>query len=453
MRRLLFPLLVLIHACGPVSQSDTPSRAIIADSTLPPMKTFTARAPKPSVISNADLVRDFMDLSFRLESGRALPVLTRFEGLISLRVTGSPPSTLRRDLDALLSRLRLEAGIAVSLTQESAANITIEAVPRSAIRKVLPQAACFVAPNVGSLREFRSARRSPNTNWALLKTRTRIAIFIPNDASPQEVRDCLHEEVAQALGPLNDLYRLPNSVFNDDNMHMVLTSFDMLILRATYAPELASGMTRDEVAQRLPAVFARINPSGRFASRRIVSPTPLAYVEAVQTALGPGAKPAVRLAASNKAIQIAVDAGWTDNRRAFAHYARGRLLQATNGRAAHQQYLIADYFYAKSRETQPHRAYVAAQLAAYALSIGEYEQARLITTPHIRASRELQNAALLSTLQLLRAEALEAQGRVKEADALRLDSLGWARYGFGADWAVRAKLNEIAALNPADPPV
>jgi len=34
--------------------------------------------------------------------------------------------------------------------------------------------------------------------------------------SPQEVRDCLHEELAQALGPLNDLYRLPDSVFNDD---------------------------------------------------------------------------------------------------------------------------------------------------------------------------------------------------------------------------------------------
>ena len=89
-----------------------------------------------------------------------------------------------------------------------------------------------------------------------------MAIIIPNDASPQEVRDCLHEELAQALGPLNDLYRLPNSVFNDDNVHTVLTNFDMLILRATYAPELASGMSRDAVAQRLPSIFARINPRG-----------------------------------------------------------------------------------------------------------------------------------------------------------------------------------------------
>ena len=52
------------------------------------------------------------------------------------------------------------------------------------------------------------------------------------------MRDCLHEELAQALGPLNDLYRLPNTVFNDDNFHSVLTGFDMTILRATYAPGL-----------------------------------------------------------------------------------------------------------------------------------------------------------------------------------------------------------------------
>lgn len=46
-------------------------------------------------------------------------------------------------------------------------------------------------------------------------------MFIPNDTSAQEIRDCLNEELAQALGPLNDLYRLSDSVFNDDNMHTV----------------------------------------------------------------------------------------------------------------------------------------------------------------------------------------------------------------------------------------
>jgi hypothetical protein len=63
-------------------------------------------------------------------------------------------------------------------------------------------------------------------------------------------------------------------------------------------------------------------------------------------------------------------------------------------------------------------------------------------------ARRHRNAALLSTLLMLRAEALALEGRMGEARAARLDSLGWARYGFGADWAVRAKLREIAALSP-----
>ena len=40
-------------------------------------------------------------------------------------------------------------------------------------------------------------------------------------------------------------------------------------------------------------------------------------------------------------------------------------------------------------------------------------------------------------------------GDTVEARALRLDSLGWARYGFGAEAEVRARLTEIAVLSPA----
>ena len=60
---------------------------------------------------------------------------------------------------------------------------------------------------------------------------------------------------------------------------------------------------------------------------------------------------------------------------------------------------------------------------------------------------QAENAALLSTLLMIKAEALEVQGRVVEAQAVRRDSLGWARYGFGSDDSVRARLSEIAALS------
>jgi len=57
----------------------------------------------------------------------------------------------------------------------------------------------------------------------------------------------------------------------------------------------------------------------------------------------------------------------------------------------------------------------------------------------------------LSTLMLLQAEALDLTGQSAAAQAVRLDSLGWARYGFGSDSAVRARMREIAALSPRNP--
>ena len=47
-----------------------------------------------------------------------------------------------------------------------------------------------------------------------------------------------------------------------------------------------------------------------------------------------------------------------------------------------------------------------------------------------------------------RVQALLAAGRHDEARVVRLDSLGWARYGFGTDAAVRSHAAEIASLSP-----
>ncbi len=446
--RFVLPLVLLLNACVPASQPDVATRAISNGSALPAMKNFGASQPAAPVRSNRDLALDFIELSFQLESGRELPVLTRFETPVSVRVTGAPPATLGPDLKRLIGRLRSEARIDISFTTDPNANITIEAVSRSDIRRVLPQAACFVAPNVSSLSEYRKARRAAHTNWTNLRSREKIAIFLPNDASPQEVRDCLHEELAQALGPLNDLYRLPDSVFNDDNVHTVLTGFDMMILRAYYDPALRSGMTRGQVVAALPGIFARINPAGNTRPGRYATRTPHAWSKSIQTALGRSISFNSRESAAREAIRVATAMGWHDHRRAFAHYAMGRVLQSNDPTTAHKQYLIADRYYAQTPGTALHRAYVATQLSAYAISKGEGAEALRLIQPHLTTAHANENAALLSTLLLLRSEALEQENRHAEAKSVRLDSIGWARYGFGSDWAVRAKLREISSLNP-----
>lgn len=447
-RPVALMLSLAVSGCATVPLQDTPTRAQISESTLPPMKAFTTPRPAAPIQSNANIAADFIALHFELESGRALPIFTRFETPITVKVTGSPPPSLEPDLRRLLSRLQNEAGINIQQIASGEANVTIQAVSRAEIRRALPQAACFVVPNVSSLDEFRRDRRKRKTNWSLLENRTRLAVFLPYDASPQEVRDCLHEELAQAVGPLNDLYRLPNSVFNDDNVHTVLTGFDMLILRATYAPELRSGMTQSQVAALLPTILTRMNPRGNGQPVQSISPTPRSWNEAVQTALGPGADPTTRLNAAASAAHTAQQQGWQDHRRAFSHYMLGRMTQVHDPELAQQYYATALHYLNRTPGTDLHRAYVTTQTAAYAVATNDGASALRQIRPMLDVAARAENAALLSTLMLLQAEALEQTGQFDQARAVRLDSLGWARYGFGSDWAVRAKMQEISALNP-----
>lgn len=418
-------------------------------SQLPPMKAFSATQITRPTRANSLIAGDFLDLSFQLESGRPLPVLSRFEGPVSLRITGPAPDYMRADLDRLMARLRIEAGIDIRpAATDAPASITLEVITKRQLQRLVPHAACFVAPNVSSWREYKAARGTDRLDWTKLRTRTRMAVFLPGDVSPQELRDCLHEEVAQALGPVNDLYRLHDSVFNDDNFHTVLTGFDMLILRAYYAPELSSGMSRAEVAEKLPHILARLNPSGGSGPPRMAGRTPARWKSAIETALGRGPSDVARRRAATQAVQIARGQGWQDTRLAFSLFAYGRLHMRQNSKAAFAAFREAETLYRASPQTALHAAHMGVQLAAYALSAGRAEDAVAIVDTHLPPVRQAQNAALLSTLMMIKAEALDLAGRGRAAALVRLDSLGWARYGFGSTQQVGARLREIAAISP-----
>ncbi|MFC2979835.1 DUF2927 domain-containing protein [Roseicyclus marinus] len=417
---------------------------------VPTMSQFGAAQPSPTTRSNSQIAADFMELSFQMESGRRIERLSRFEGPITIAVAPGAPATLSPDLDRLIDRLRTEARIDIRrVAHGQEANITIETLPRARMQRIVPEAACFVVPRVTSWAEFRRARNSRDMDWTTLDSRERVAVFLPNDVAPQEVRDCLHEEVAQALGPLNDLYRLPDSIFNDDNFHAVLTGFDMLILRAYYDPALRSGMTRAEVAAALPGILARINPRGQtIGGGGATTPTPRAWIEAIETALGPGTRDGLRVAAAERAVSIAVQEGLTDARLAFSYFALGRLALGTDVERSVSAFLAASDIYDGIAPGGIHSAHIDMQLAAFALSSGRADEALRLSGRAMPAATQAQNASLLSTLLMIRAEALDALGRASEARQVRLDSLAWGRYGFGNSAAVGARLTEVAALAP-----
>ncbi len=444
---------MFLTACTPVPQSSfggptLPTRTMGLQDSLPPMRSFAGNRVITPTRSNREIGKDFMDLSFRMESGRPVTRLTRFEAPITVRVTGDVPPSLTPDLRILLGRLRNEANIDISMTGAQTASITVEAIPRAVLNAAVPRAACFVVPRVSSWEEFKSVRRTPTVDWTTLERRDRAAVFVPSDVAPQEIRDCLHEELAQALGPLNDLYRLSDSVFNDDNIHAVLTSFDMLVLRAYYDPALRNGMSRGEVAARLDPILSRLNPAGDSRAARPRNDTTRGWIDNIETALTAGSSPASRRNAALHAVSLAGAMNWDGPRNGFAHYAFGRLNVGYDSDIALSAFNQALRIYNRSPETRLHAAHVSVQLAAFALSAGDGATVLSLVDGAMPIAAAHENAALLATLMMFKAEALEMTGRVTEARVVRMDSLGWARYGFGADANVRARLSEIASLNP-----
>ncbi len=444
----LFPILAILAACNPSNLPEVSTRAVAPSTTLPPMKVFQGTPATTTTRPNSEIMTDFLDLAFRMESGRSIPVMTRFNGPITVRATGQVPASLMPDLRSLVTRIRNEAAIDISVSNSPNASITVEAIKRKDLQRAVPQAACFVVPRVSSWAEYKSARRTKTIDWTTLNRREKASIFIPSDVSPQEVRDCLHEELAQALGPLNDLYRLPDSVFNDDNIHTVLTAFDMLILRMYYSADLSNGMTRGQAAAVLPSLLARMNPAGQRGGGRAIQDTPRDWITYMTTALAPGSSRNMRANSAAQAVDIAGALRWSGPRRGFTHYAQGRIQVGTDPDAALASFITARRFYGSDPLTQLHAAHVAVQLAAFTLSSGQAEQTLSLVDGYIPYAHRAQNAALLATLMMFRAEALELMGRDAEAQRVRLDSLGWARYGFGSEQNVRARLREVQNLSP-----
>ena len=107
---------MVLGACMPASNDDvtTPQNwSVYSDFVTNP---FPVSPSRKVTASNKDIARDFMDLSFSLESGRNLPVFTRFEGPISVRLTGKVPQSLPSVLNRLIHRLQDEANLEIHYT-------------------------------------------------------------------------------------------------------------------------------------------------------------------------------------------------------------------------------------------------------------------------------------------------------------------------------------------------
>lgn len=83
------------------------------------------------------------------------------------------------------------------------------------------------------------------------------AAIIIHDRMPQPLIDsCIVEELAQAMGPRNDISGTI-SVFNDDEIYHELTDLDRMVLGTYYEDELVPGMSREEARPILKDLISR----------------------------------------------------------------------------------------------------------------------------------------------------------------------------------------------------
>lgn len=398
--------------------------------TLPGLGS--ALTPGPVLQSNRDIAQDFADLVFYRESGVELPRLLRFSQPVRIALSGSGLSAYRATLEALLARLRTEAGIDIARGPSAEADILIAVAPSAGLSEVFPGAQCFVVPDRLDWPGFRVALDAGALpGWDELQALSAATIFIRDDAAPQMVRECLEEELAQALGPANDLFRLRDSVFNDDNVHSRLTRFDLLILRVLYDPRLSPGMPRREAQRAARRVLDEINPEGRrIPARRGLAPQPR-WEAIVKRLFGQSESIAEQRLDLRRALRLARRFPQPDHRLATTL----DFLAALEFRDRPE---LAEGLLQRALDSLPDApgdlrpATIRVYLAQTRLALGRPEAALALVEAALPALAAHDAAPRIARALSVRTDALSAMGRAEEAAESAIDSRAWNAYVRGS---------------------
>lgn len=384
-------------------------------------------APSGGGVARANTVisEEFISYLFATEGGVRIPRLLKYEGPVRVSLAG-PLGAFRNDLQSVLASMRQKSGIDISLT-DGAANIRILQVPAATLKQIYPTAACVVVPGVSS---FAEVQRRQFPRWSRQSSLTKAVVLIPDNAPPYIVRACFNEEIAQALGPVNDLYWVSDTVFNDDNVFNTLTGYDHLILRLLYSPELQNGMGQATVRARLPALLARVNPAGQRSGNSLRSDA--RWKTLIETAMNSSNPRPTRLSAAQRAVERARRLG--GHRLAHSLLIYGRLTlqnQPTQAAPAFQEAYQLNL--SQLGPNNLRTALAAMHVAAVAIKAGEYEAVITLTTPALATAKRANDSVLQAGIQGLRALAFAQLGQNSKAQAARVDSLAQARYAFGSN--------------------
>lgn len=267
--RLLLTLAALSPAVIDARAAEAPAErvdTVVTGSTPPPVTTAPPGAiasvmptlPLHERYTDAELIDGFMKTVFGAEAtGRdpsAAERVKKFEGPVSVALYDLGRKPRRAELRAFLKRLdRSVRSLDIVFTQDGdKANLVVFVVDRADYSWVIRE----TMPHDADTRFLESNDCSAVTSGRDGYTLDRAFVFLVGDEGPERFRHCMVEEIAQALGPVNDDPSLPHSIFNDHSQLNDFTAFDWFILNMLYDRRVKPGMTAAEVRDVLPAAIS-----------------------------------------------------------------------------------------------------------------------------------------------------------------------------------------------------
>jgi len=237
----------------------------------PAVPSFTLNASSDEINkSNQELVNDFIDLTYYFESGHERATLAKWPNTVDVILDNPNFASYKNFTKSYLDQIKTSSGLDIDLLSERTTDtsvgdrgkITIEFASGPDMRSHAEEYFCFVVPGTYSWGDVKSGRNKEHNNWAEEDNIKEATIFIPHDAPPFMIRSCIHEEVAQALGPGNDLYRIAETIYNDDEGHLYATAFDMMMLKLVYDPKMTNGIEKEKARKVAKEILDAERPEG-----------------------------------------------------------------------------------------------------------------------------------------------------------------------------------------------
>lgn len=237
----------------------------------------TETSPIDAPFSNADLERNFVTVAlnreYRRDNGTLIQAPTpspvsRWTEPIRYRIAGDGATDLdRSEYASFFAHLARLTNLDMQETEErpNLSILILDAEERNAFVEALK--ADGAAARMPLIVEWAEEVRYPCVGQVGYENSAngRISgamIVIKAELEGVMRRSCIHEELTQALGLMNDDDSVRPSIFNDDQEFAYLTEHDEYLLRILYDRRLRPGMTEDEVRPLLSRIVRELRPEG-----------------------------------------------------------------------------------------------------------------------------------------------------------------------------------------------